>query len=218
MTPDPLKSQKTHSYLILGSGAKLYKSVEPFANGRVAQTWRTQDWFSGKFNVNAAPEPITIVFSMLEPPDLERLFRHTTGPILVVGSCAALSPVWRRFGYSRRKRHQLDAVLRSAEPRIKYVVFGNFFPKECRGLSYATPCSEFWKICDYAVQAPAQVVMGYSIVGSEDAISRLLTRLDIWFAPLSTVLLKGFTRFSYGYNNAAATDVNGLHAVSYHSR
>ncbi len=202
-------------YVILGSGAKLYKSVEPFSRDRVARTYRTEDFFSGRFK--AESEQITIVFSVLEPPDLEKLFCQTTGTVLVVGSCAALSPVWRRFGYSRRKRHQLDAVLLSGDSRIKYIVFGDFLLKQCRGLSFTTESSEFWNICDYAVQAPAQVVLGYSVVGSEDGISRLLTRADMLLAPVSTAFIKKLTRYSYGYNNAAAADFKDLNADAYHS-
>jgi hypothetical protein len=203
-------------YVVLGSGAKLYNSVEPFALDRVARTWRTEDFFSGRFK--AESEEITIVFSVLEPPDLERLFQQTTGPVLVVGSCAALSPVWHRFRYSRLKRHQLDAVLVSGDARIKYVCLGDFFLKERRGLSFTTECSEFWDICDYAVSAPGQVILGYDVVGMKNGMSRLLTCVDMLFAPASTALIKKFTRYSYGYNNAADADIQGLNAVTYSPR
>ncbi len=203
-------------YVVLGSGAKLYKSVEPFALERVSRTWRTADLFSNKFKVKS--EEITVVFSVLEPSDLEMLFRKTTGIVLVVGSCAALSPVRHRFRYSRLKRNQLDAVLVAGDARIKYVCFGDFFLKERLGLSFATECSEFWDICDYAVSTPAQVILGYDVVGKRNGISRVLTCADMLFAPASTVLIKKLTRYSYGYNNAAVADILGLNAITYSSR
>ena len=210
-TSDPVKH-----YVVLGSGAKLYKSVEPFAQDRVARTWRTADFFSNKFK--AQSEEITIVFSVLEPPDLDRLFRQITGTVLVVGSCAALSPVRYRFRYSRLKRDQLDAVLAVGDMRIKYVCFGDFFLKHRLGLSFATQCSEFWDICDYAVSAQGQVILGYDVVGMKNGMSRALTCADMLFAPASTVLIKKLTRYSYGYNNAAAADIEGLNAIAYSSR
>ena len=200
-------------YVVLGSGAKLYRNVDPFTRGRLVRTFRTDDFFAGRFD--AGSDEVTIVFSVLEPSDLERLFRQTTGIVLVVGSCAALSSVWRRFGYSRRKRHQLNAVLAANDARIKYVVFGDFFLKERRGLSFATDCSEFWDICDYAVRAPGQVVLGYRVVGNNDVTSRILTYADMLLAPASTALIKKLTRYSYGYNNAAAAETQGLDAISY---
>ncbi len=205
-----------NNYVVLGSGAKLYKNVEPFAYERVARTWRTADFFSDKFK--AESEEITVVFSVLEPPDLQLLFRRTTGTVLVVGSCAALSPVRHRFRYSRLKRHQLDAVLFAGDTRIKYVCFGDFFLRERRGLSFATECSDFWDICDYAVSAPSQVILGYDVVGRVSGMSRALTCADMLFAPASTVLIKKLTRYSYGYNNAAAADIEGLNAIAYSSR
>jgi hypothetical protein len=200
-------------YVVLGSGAKLYQRVDTFVSGRLVRTFRTDDFFSDRFD--ATSDEVTIVFSVLEPSDLERLFRQTAGIVLVVGSCAALSSVWRRFGYSRRKRRQLNAVLAESDSRIKYVVFGDFFLKERRGLSFATDCSEFWDICDYAVRTPEQVVLGYRVVGNNNVISRTLTCIDMLFAPASTALIKKFTHYSYGYNNAAATETQGFDAIQY---
>ena len=206
-------SEASARYVVLGSGSKLHKSVESFACGRLSRVFRTADLFAGRFRAGVGE--VTLVYSMLDRSSLAILFREVLGPVVVVGSCAALSPVWGRFAYSRRKRSQLETVLSESDARIKYIVFGDFFPNNRLGLSFFTDRSEFWHICDYAVRTPEQVLLAYQVAGSEDLGSRLLTRADMLFAPAATVFIKKFTKYSYGYNNAAIASTKGLNAAAY---
>ena len=185
------------SILVVGKGSRLYGNRLRLAGATELSTAELRDDKLGD-----AEYDLVVVFSLLDSSELDRLRRKTTGVVVVVGSCAALSKLSSRFKYSRFKASQLNFVENSSDSRLKYVVFGDFEKSRRSGLSFYSDANTFWRDITDAASSDKRVVECFEVMGERSLASEVFTLLDRIFAPLSSILLKVCTRYTYGYNNA----------------
>lgn len=183
--------------LVLGKGSKLYRNRLRLPG---VTELSTAEFRHDKFG--GIDYDLVVVFSLLSPSELDRLRRKTTGVLVVVGSCAALSKLSGRFKYSRFKASQLNFVENSPDSRVKYVVFGDFERSRRSGLSFYSDANMFWRDITNAASSDKRVVECFEVMGEPSFASQVFTLVDRIFAPLSSILLKVCTRYTYGYNNA----------------
>lgn len=183
--------------LVLGKGSKLYRNrLRSHGVTELSTAEFRHDKFCG------TDYDLVVVFSLLSPSELDRLRRKTAGVVVVVGSCAALSKLSGRFKYSRFKASQLNFVESSPESRVKYVVFGDFERSRRSGLSFYSDANMFWRDITETASSHKRVVECFEVMGEPSPASEVFTLVDRIFAPLSSILLKVCTRYTYGYNNA----------------
>jgi hypothetical protein len=196
-----MKSTNDNSTLdnivIIGKGSKLYQNYLSLSN---AKEYSTVDF--QKPNFSAMDFELVIVFSLLTATDLDRLSERTNGTVIIVGSCAAISSVSFRFGYSRFKRSQLQFVESSCVTRFKYLIFGEFSPSKRSGLIFRSDIGSFWSDIACASSSDERVIRCFYVDGNSTFISNILSCIDHIFAPISSLVIKYVTSFSYGYSNA----------------
>ena len=183
--------------VIIGRGSKLYQNYLSLSN---AKEYSTVDF--QKTDFSAMNFELVVVFSLLTATDLDRLKEHTNGAVIIVGSCSAISSVNSRFGYSRFKRSQLKFVEASSEARIKYLIFGEFSSSKRRGLVFRSDVGSFWRDVIGASSSDEKVIRCFEIAGNSTFVSNILSDVDRVFAPISSLIIKHVTAFTYGYSNA----------------
>lgn len=190
-----INSNKT---LILGKNSKLYNSVKANKNFHEISTI---DFLDDAFD--AFEFETIIVFSLLDEEGIKRLLEKSNGKILIIGSCAALSRFHNRFKYSQIKRKQLDIVKNLESNRIKYLVFGEFYPLQRKGIYFFSNVDSFWQNCKYSIKVDKKILYFFSIYGNVTLMSKALSMIEKIGAPFTSFLIKILTNYTYGYSNAA---------------
>jgi hypothetical protein len=185
-------------YIIVGSGSKLYKKLKK-PNIDVIEL-RTNEAINDEFYYDQSF--VVVIFSLLGKEDLAKIEKKFSGIKIIVGSCAALSTISKKFKYSKFKLMQLEYVL-SNGCGFKYIIFGDFFPDPTKkGLQYLTKIEDFWEICNKAANDNRKIYPSFSIVGCENLNSKILSLIDLHFSPISTWIIKNYLNYTYGYSNA----------------
>ena len=192
------KNYKIIKYIIVGAGSRLYKKIEKPNNHITELT--TNEAINGVFHYDDSF--VVIIFSFLGKEDLERIEKKFSGIKIIIGSCAALSKVSKKFKYSQFKSMQLQYVL-STNQGFKYILFGDFFPDATKkGLQYFSKIEDFWEICNKATCNNKKIYASFNIIGSENLNSKICSLIDLYFSPISTWIIKKFFNYTYGYSNA----------------
>lgn len=183
--------------IIIGKGSKLYQSIK---KGDVVEL-STRDFFEKEFK--AFDHQTIIVFSLLNVDAIDRLLKNSNGIILIIGSCAAISGLSKRFNYSKLKESQLNYVKKLNNTRLKYLTFGEFYPTQRKGLYFFSDVNYFWEFCEKALKSDKNILNFFSIEGKVSKFSNIFTIIEKFSAPFLTLVIKLFTNFTYGYSNAA---------------
>ena len=180
---------------VLGSGSQLYKTLR--VDSVCADEYRTKDL--EKLFINQKNQHL-VVFSLLDGKTINSLYQNYNGRITIVGSVAAIHPLFKRFSYSRLKNDQMKVVSKIADPRLKYLICGEFFPKDDRiGTRAVSTPKTFWdvilnddtKIC---------VVSNYDLIGDSNFYTPLVVSIEKLFSPVSSLIFKRYSNHLYGYN------------------
>ena len=183
--------------IIIGKGSKLYQSIRRSDD----HEFSTKEFLENNFE--AHNNQTIIVFSLLDLNGIERIINNSNGIILIVGSCASISGFHNKFKYSKIKRNQLNVVKNNPLNRIKYLIFGEFYPKQKNGLTFFSDINSFWDNCNKASRSHQKVFDFYKVIGEETAISKFLLSFEKLGAPFTTFPIKFLTNYTYGYNNGA---------------
>ena len=183
-------------FFIVGNGSNLLKRL----SNQDIDGCSTEEFLSGL--IKQHKNKILLIFSLVSPKQIKWILENFDNKIAIIGSASALSRLSFLFRYSKLKKKQLNSVLLNKRSNLKYLTFGEFFPSENKGLTYYSNPEKFWENCSKSFDIDEQVINLFSIEGKEDRMSRFLSNLEILTAPLSSILIKIFTNYSYGYGNA----------------
>lgn len=180
---------------ILGAGSQLYKKL--IDASICVEEYHTCDL---ELLIKRSVKRHLIVFSLIDGKAIKSLYERYNGKITIIGSVAAIHPLAQRFSYSRLKKAQLDAVLKVNDKRLKYIMCGEFFPKDIRvGKRALTNPSTFWDTI-LNDESTNVLLRNFMVTGDSNKFSAIVGSIEQLFAPLSSQFLKKYSNHLYGYN------------------
>lgn len=182
--------------LIIGKSSKLYQSIRLDGASEIS----TKEFYDKNFL--AFGYKLIIVFSVISESQIRRLYKISDGKILIIGSCAAISSLHKKFKYSRIKKEQMDTVIKINNSRLKYLIFGEFYPSKKKGFTYQSNVKNFWRYCFDSEKSEKLVLSFFNIEENKSKMSNIFSLFDKFGAPYSSFLIKLCTSHSYGYSNA----------------
>lgn len=201
------------TWVIVGRNARLYQTLQTDVRARAKEVGVTVHELSHTdlaAYMHEAPDDgaLIFLFSLSKRESENRAIlvslAKQSAPVIVIGSCAILSPRADAFAYSRLKRAQAMTItaLSSRAPML-YGCFGSFAQPTRRGPTYVSTLADLWRAVDVVMHASGNRVQRFArVVGmhSSTVASAYRAMEALLGAKVAAACVKLFSRHMYGYS------------------